>query len=135
MSADIGKKLDRQEVDTIKEYIDGRVKSIKPKVQEKPLPQENVAGFRNPCFRDFRCISCDKPVESICEKPLFPPLPSLQPLPGTKSYRPYTTFEIEQIRQHMFHAGMEVRKERFEVIAKERIKLQQQMLKLRYSLL
>lgn len=68
-------------------------------VVQQPMEamSDDAAGFKKPLR--FRCISCDKPVGI---KPLnaIPALPSISMFPGTRSFRPYTTYELELIRRH-----------------------------------
>lgn len=97
----------------------------------RPPTEEYAAGFRKVLIKNFNCISCDRPVDFARER-MFPPLPSAQALPNKKSNRPYTTFELDQIRQHMIRGGMEMEQERFEALDNRRRKLQSEILKLRY---
>ena len=69
-----------------------------PKVESAQTASANeAAGLKKPLR--FACLSCDKPVEM---KPLgvVPTLPSITTLPGTRTFRPYTTYELELIRRH-----------------------------------
>lgn len=106
---------------------------MKPKPVERPPPEELAAGIRKRFLVNHNCISCDRPVKYAREEP-FPPLPTIRCMPGSKSTRPYTTFELEQIRQHMFPGGLSMTKERFELLEKQRSKLQKEMLRLRLVL-
>ena len=131
LSCDVGKKLDKEEVGPLKEYLEARMKSMKPKPAEKPPQEDFAAGFRKVLLTNFNCISCDRPVK-YAQEGTFPVLPTIQAMPGAKSNRPYTTFELEQIRQHMLQGGLEMTKERFELLEKQRQKLQKDILKLRW---
>ena len=106
---------------------------MKPKPVERPPPEELAAGIRKRFLVNHNCISCDRPVKYAREEP-FPPLPTIRCMPGSKSTRPYTTFELEQIRQHMLPGGLSMTKERFELLEKQRSKLQKEMLRLRLVL-
>ena len=106
------------------------MESMKPKPVEKPPPEEFAAGIRKQFLVNHSCISCDRPVKYAREE-AFPPLPIIHSMPGSKSNRPYTTFELEQIRQHMLHRGLDMGKERFELLDKQRNKLQKELLRLR----
>lgn len=129
----MGKKLDKEEVEPLKRYLESRMEFMKPKPVERPPPEELAAGIRKRFLENHNCISCDRPVKYAREEP-FPPLPAIRCMPGSKSTRPYTTFELEQIRQHMFPGGLSMTKERFELLEKQRSKLQKEMLRLRLVL-
>lgn len=129
----MGKKLDKEEVEPLKRYLESRMEFMKPKPVERPPPEELAAGIRKRFLVNHNCISCDRPVKYAREEP-FPPLPTIRCMPGSKSTRPYTTFELEQIRQHMLPGGLSMTKERFELLEKQRSKLQKEMLRLRLVL-
>eukprot|EP00794_Sanderia_malayensis_P003329 gene3329-3816_t len=119
-------KINREDVQKLKEYFEKRMKSIKVKTPEPVLPEENAAGFRKPLLRNFNCISCDRALD-LLQEDAMPSLPFNQALPGSRALRPYTTFELEQVRKHMRGEGSN--KDRFE-LAQEREKLQRKLLKL-----
>ncbi|KAI8477591.1 Glutamine-rich protein 2, partial [Branchiostoma belcheri] len=82
LSDDLDGKLDRLELDPFKEYIQGQLNKLNRKMakvteieQQKEL--DEAAGFRKP----------------------VPALPSTNSLPVTATLRPYTTYELEKIRQ------------------------------------
>ena len=58
---------------------------------------DDAAGIRKGLH--FHCISCAKPVE-MKQRPSVATLPSITSLPGTRTFRPYTTYELEYIRRH-----------------------------------
>lgn len=69
---------------------------------KKPAEDKtSAAGTRSLLVQKANCISCDKPVNVFRESPTLPSLPQPKGLPGTKSSRPYTTFELDDIRQQM----------------------------------
>ena len=115
----------------LKDYFEARIQASKPKPVEKPPKEELAAGIRKQFLVNHNCISCDRPVKYASDG-MFPPLPILHSMPGSKSNRPYTTFELEQLRQHMLQRGLALTNERFEVIDKQRSKLQKEMLRLRW---
>ena len=119
-------------MEPLKHYLEARIQSMKPKPVEKPPPEESAAGIRRQFLVNHNCISCDRPVQYAKEE-AFPPLPTIHSLPGSKSNRPYTTFELEQIRQHMLRGGLGVGKERFELLERQRTKLQKEILRLRLA--
>ena len=132
LNSDVGKKLDKEEVEPLKHYLEKRMEAMKPKPIEKPPPEELAAGIRKQFLVNHNCISCDRPVKYAREG-TFPPLPTMHSMPGSKSNHPYTTFELEQIRQHMLQGGLAVTKERFELLERQRNKLQKEILRLRYE--
>jgi len=117
-------------VEPLKHYLEARMEAMKLKPVEKPPPDEFAAGIRKQFLVNHNCISCDRPVRYAREE-AFPPLPTIQSMPGSKSNRPYTTFGLEQIRQHMLQGGLGMTKERLELLEKQRTKLQKEILRLR----
>lgn len=86
------------QLDPLKQYLEGRIKAASVKIVKKQQDEsEDVAGFRKRLQQKVNCISCDRPVEITVHGP-EPSLPEYGPMPGTRSSRPYTTFELEQIR-------------------------------------
>ncbi|EFB25637.1 hypothetical protein PANDA_008599, partial [Ailuropoda melanoleuca] len=47
----------------------------------------------------FHCLSCDRPLETTVTGQFIPVTPVGPALPGHRSIRPYTVFELEQVRQ------------------------------------
>ena len=105
--------------------FDHRFKTIKLPPPESEKVDEGAAGFRKPLLRDFHCISCNHPVV-IPQEDAIPSLANGEALPGTRALRPYTTFELEQIRRQIRGAGY---KDKFEM-GTQREKLQKQLLRL-----
>ncbi len=69
-----------------------------PKTQEFQGEIANdAAGIKKPLR--FACLSCDKPVQ-MKQLDIMPTLPSITTFPGTRTFRPYTTYELEMIRRH-----------------------------------
>lgn len=106
LTEDIDGKLDRLELDPLKEWLEARLKALNDKLKKYQTNMEwtedDAAGIRKQLIQRFHCISCDRPVDMLPSGPL-PPVPSLPAQMGlnpTKSPRPYTTFELDQIRQH-----------------------------------
>lgn len=131
ISGNIKTKLDKTEVEPLKHYFEERLRMLKPKPSEvRPPPEEYAAGFRKVLIKNFSCISCDRPVE-YARDGMFPPLPLTQAMPIKKSNRPYTTYELDQVRQHMIRGGLEIDQERFEAIDNRRRRIQNELLKLR----
>ncbi|XP_042172261.1 glutamine-rich protein 2-like [Oncorhynchus tshawytscha] len=93
--------LDRIELDPVKKQLEDRWKSIRKQLQAQPAPKEDdAAGIRKQLVARFHCISCDRPVDMLTPGPHLVTLPSTPGLPSHKSNRPYTIYELEQVRQH-----------------------------------
>ncbi|XP_075260734.1 uncharacterized protein LOC142352200 isoform X3 [Convolutriloba macropyga] len=96
-------KLDKDELGPLKEWLENKLKGLKPKLikQEYRLDAtfdaDDAAGFRKPLSKAF-CISCDRSLDVAPAYPI-PTFPSYNPLPPSRSARPYTTYELDQIRQ------------------------------------
>ncbi|XP_067936315.1 glutamine-rich protein 2-like isoform X2 [Watersipora subatra] len=103
---DVDGKIDRTELDRLKAYLDRKLKDLNAKLKQNPGMFnpfcEDAAGLKKQML-PFNCLSCDKPV--VVSNPSNP---LTQSSPGgigdaftaNKSSRPYTTFELDQIRQH-----------------------------------
>ncbi|XP_030840503.1 uncharacterized protein LOC755388 isoform X2 [Strongylocentrotus purpuratus] len=97
LKLDIDNKLDRMELDPLKSYLDNRIKTVSSKYVKKEVETgEDAAGFRKP-LQKFHCISCDRPLDMSPQAPIAS-LPESKGLPSNRTGRPYTTFELEQIR-------------------------------------
>lgn len=101
---DIEGKLDRLELDPLKEWLESRLRALNEKLKKQnqaPVEwtDDDAAGIRRQLIQKFHCISCDRPVDIVPTGPV-PSLPTHNGLHPTRSPRPYTTFELDQIRQH-----------------------------------
>ncbi|XP_052069680.1 uncharacterized protein LOC127708654 isoform X3 [Mytilus californianus] len=110
---DIEGKLDRLELDPLKEWLESRLKALNEKLKKQnqaPVEwsEDDAAGIRRQLIQKFHCISCDRPVDIVPTGPV-PSLPTHNGLHPTRSPRPYTTFELDQIRQHAkrMYAGID----------------------------
>ncbi|XP_067042835.1 glutamine-rich protein 2-like isoform X4 [Acropora muricata] len=102
IAADIDQKLDRLELNPVKDHFEKKIKNMKCKhVDSLPVNDDPAAGFRKAMLR-FHCISCDRPVDMVPGNP-NPALPQTPGLPPSRSGRPYTTYELDQMRQ--IHRG------------------------------
>jgi hypothetical protein len=100
INEDVDGKLDRMELEPLKSYFDKKIDRMKTSpviVQPDEMGTDDAAGFKKPLR--FRCISCDKPV-GIRPNDAVPALPQIEMMPGGRSFRPYTTYELELIRRH-----------------------------------
>ncbi|XP_059406669.1 glutamine-rich protein 2 isoform X2 [Carassius carassius] len=101
ISTEMDCKLNRTELDPLKKQLDDRWRTIHKHLQTPPIPeQDDAAGFRKQLVARFHCISCDRPVDMMTPGQHLVSLPSAPGLPSHKSSRPYTVYELEQVRQH-----------------------------------
>ncbi|BFZ03678.1 hypothetical protein BsWGS_06718 [Bradybaena similaris] len=94
-------KLDRHEMSNLKGWLEKQLKALNNKIKTMgPGWQldDEAAGMKRQLIQRFHCLSCDKPIAVMPHAPI-PSIPSNYGLPKFKSTRPYTTFELEQIRQ------------------------------------
>ncbi|XP_073742095.1 glutamine-rich protein 2 isoform X14 [Callorhinus ursinus] len=94
-------KLDRLELDPVKQLLEDRWKSLRQQLKEhSPLYQaDEAAAMRRQLLAHFHCLSCDRPLETAVTGQFIPVTPVGPALPGHRSLRPYTIFELEQVRQ------------------------------------
>ncbi|KAB0400718.1 hypothetical protein E2I00_008345, partial [Balaenoptera physalus] len=94
-------KLDRLELDPVKQSLEDRWKSLRLQLKERsPLYQaDEAAAMRRQLLAHFHCLSCDRPLETPVTGEVIPLTPVGPGLPGHRSTRPYTVFELEQVRQ------------------------------------
>nr|XP_020771285.1 glutamine-rich protein 2 [Odocoileus virginianus texanus] len=94
-------KLDRLELDPVKQSLEDRWKSLRQQLKERsPLYQaDEAAAMRRQLLAHFHCLSCDRPLETPVTGQVIPVTPVGPCLPGHRSVRPYTVFELEQVRQ------------------------------------
>ncbi|XP_072795726.1 glutamine-rich protein 2 [Vicugna pacos] len=94
-------KLDRLELDPVKQSLEDRWKSLRQQLKERsPLYQaDEAAAMRRQLLAHFHCLSCDRPLETPVTGQVIPVTPVGPGLPGHRSVRPYTVFELEQVRQ------------------------------------
>ncbi|XP_061031246.1 glutamine-rich protein 2 [Eubalaena glacialis] len=99
--AEMDGKLDRLELDPVKQSLEDRWKSLRLQLKERsPLYQaDEAAAMRRQLLAHFHCLSCDRPLETPVTGEVIPLTPVGPGLPGHRSTRPYTVFELEQVRQ------------------------------------
>ncbi|XP_062840801.1 glutamine-rich protein 2 [Trichomycterus rosablanca] len=101
ISTEMDCKLNRIELDPLKKQLEDRWRSIHKQLQAQPAPEHNdAAGFRKQLVARFHCISCNRPIDMITPGPNLLLVPSPPRLPSHKSNRPYTTYELDQVRQY-----------------------------------
>ncbi|CAF0805235.1 unnamed protein product [Adineta steineri] len=109
INTDMNEKINRSELDALRDYIEKQLKKLK-KIAKDPqsnqqqqqqhthiIPEEEAAGLRKQIIR-FHCISCDRPID-VQPHPQQPSLPANLGMRPIQSPRPYTTYELDQIRQ------------------------------------
>uniref|UniRef100_A0A8C8WYY7 Glutamine rich 2 n=1 Tax=Panthera leo TaxID=9689 RepID=A0A8C8WYY7_PANLE len=94
-------KLDRLELDPVKQLLEDRWKALRQQLEERPplYQADEAAAMRKQLLAHFHCLSCDRPLETPVTGQIIPVIPTGPGLPGHRSIRPYTVFELEQIRQ------------------------------------
>ncbi|XDV13894.1 hypothetical protein PO909_002201, partial [Leuciscus waleckii] len=101
ISTEMDCKLNRIELDPLKKQLDDRWRNIHKNLQTQSLPeQDDAAGLRKQLVARFHCISCDRPVDMMTPGQLMSTLPLAPGLPSHRSSRPYSVYELEQMRQH-----------------------------------
>lgn len=85
---DIDGKLDRLELDPLKEWLESRLKALNDKLRRQQAQvewtEDDAAGIRKQLIQKFHCISCDRPVDLVPTGPV-PSLPTTNGLPPTRS--------------------------------------------------
>uniref|UniRef100_A0A8C8T6F0 Glutamine rich 2 n=2 Tax=Peromyscus maniculatus bairdii TaxID=230844 RepID=A0A8C8T6F0_PERMB len=99
--AEMDSKLDRLELDPVKQMLEDRWKSLRQQLKERsPLYQaDEAAAMRRQLLAHFHCLSCDRPLETAVTGQVISMTPIVPSMPGHRSVRPYTVFELEQVRQ------------------------------------
>ncbi|XP_066877392.1 glutamine-rich protein 2 isoform X1 [Kogia breviceps] len=94
-------QLDRLELDPVKQALEDRWKSLRLQLRERPplYQADEAATMRRQLLAHFHCLSCDRPLETPVTGQVTPLTPVVPGLPGHQSIRPYTVFELEQVRQ------------------------------------
>ncbi|XP_025078845.1 glutamine-rich protein 2-like isoform X2 [Pomacea canaliculata] len=101
LTNDVDGKLDRMELTPLKDWLERKLRILNKKIEQGKLEwnDDTAAGLRRQLLQHYHCLSCDKPMD-IMPTGAQPSLPAGYPLPPTRSPRPYTTFELDHIRQH-----------------------------------
>ncbi|KAJ8251725.1 hypothetical protein GJAV_G00224440 [Gymnothorax javanicus] len=101
ISTEMESKLNRIELDPLKQQLEERWKNIRKQLQAPPAPDlDDAAGIRRQLVARFHCISCDRPVDMMAPGPHLITVPAAPGMPSHRSMRPYTVYELEQVRQH-----------------------------------
>lgn len=99
LNDDVDGKLDRMEIDPLKDYINKRIKANKCKHVDVTISDDSAAGMTKPILK-FHCISCARPVD-VQPGMTAIPLPQYPAFPPSKMSRPHTAYELEHMRQHV----------------------------------
>ncbi|XP_039082203.1 glutamine-rich protein 2 [Hyaena hyaena] len=94
-------KLDRLELDPVKQLLEDRWKALRQQLKERPplYQADEAAIMRRQLLAHFHCLSCDRPLETPVPGQVIPVIPMNPGLPAHRSIHPYTIFELEQVRQ------------------------------------
>ncbi|GFS01256.1 glutamine-rich protein 2 [Elysia marginata] len=101
-------KLDRREMNNLKEWLEKQLKALNNKIKSMGPGfslDEEAAGMKKQLIQHFNCLSCDKPLDVMPHPPIAS-IPANYGMPKSRSPRPYTTFELDQIRQHARSLGV-----------------------------
>ncbi|ESO84975.1 hypothetical protein LOTGIDRAFT_168234 [Lottia gigantea] len=99
LTEDVDGKIDKMEMDPLKGWVDSRIRELNKKIAKSQpgWTDDDAAGLRKQLIQRFQCLSCDKTIHMTSKNPVASlPLPSS--MPTTRSARPYTIFELDQIR-------------------------------------
>ncbi|XP_078510710.1 glutamine-rich protein 2 isoform X2 [Lissotriton helveticus] len=101
ISSEMESKLDRLELDPFKRQLEERWKAIRKQLKDRSphYDADEAAGIRKQLIARFHCISCDRPVDMAVPGPPVMTVPSMPALPCHRTNRPYTVYELEQVRQ------------------------------------
>uniref|UniRef100_A0A4W4HFI8 DUF4795 domain-containing protein n=1 Tax=Electrophorus electricus TaxID=8005 RepID=A0A4W4HFI8_ELEEL len=101
ISKEMESKLNRIELDPLKKQLEDRWRSINKQLQTQPAPvHDDAAGFRSFYFLYvFHELNGSAPLPPLGFRHLVT-LPSPPGLPSHKTNRPYTIYEMEQMRHH-----------------------------------
>ncbi|VDP16398.1 unnamed protein product [Schistosoma margrebowiei] len=102
-------KLDRDEMEQLREWLEKRFKSINKRLNSfthdtSPTRQitDDAAGLKRSLMQHYHCISCDRPLEVALSQEYLGSYPAdSRGFPMNKSIRPYTTFDLESLRHQI----------------------------------
>nr|CAD7404552.1 unnamed protein product [Timema poppensis] len=97
---EIENKLDKIEISPLKEFVNQKLKSLQERLKALAAMRRDVesAGTKKRLLRHVNCISCDKDVVMRMDEGT-PSIPAPEPLPPSRSMRPYLTYELDQVRR------------------------------------
>ncbi|KAM4030972.1 glutamine-rich protein 2-like isoform 2-T3 [Anomaloglossus baeobatrachus] len=101
INVEMQNKLNRIEIEPLKNILEERWKDLSRQLKEHPPQYEadEAAGIRKQLIQRFNCISCDRTVDMMVPRPVMITIPRIPGLPAHYSSRPYSAFELNQVRQ------------------------------------
>ncbi|XP_073537295.1 glutamine-rich protein 2 [Phyllobates terribilis] len=101
INVEMQKKLDRIELEPMKNVLEQCWRDLRRQLQDHPPQYEadEAAGIRKQLIQRFHCISCNRMVDMVVPGPEILTIPNIPGLPARGSSRPYTVFELDQVRQ------------------------------------
>ncbi|KAM4031060.1 glutamine-rich protein 2 isoform 3-T3 [Anomaloglossus baeobatrachus] len=101
INVEMQNKLDRIELEPMKNILEQCWRNLRRQLQEHPPQYEGdeAAGIRKQLIQRFHCISCNRMVDMVVPGPEMLTIPNIPGLPPRGSNRPYTVFELDQVRQ------------------------------------
>ncbi|XP_014241007.1 uncharacterized protein LOC106661833 [Cimex lectularius] len=93
-------KIDRGELDPLKDEISERIEQINKKVEKLSAMKEGrvAAGAKKKYMTNVNCISCDRNVSMKIENDV-PCIPAMADLPAMHSIAPYISYELDHLRK------------------------------------
>ncbi|XP_073419264.1 glutamine-rich protein 2 isoform X2 [Dendrobates tinctorius] len=100
INVEMQNKLDRTELEPMKNILEQCWRDLRGQLQEHPLKYEadEAAGIRKQLIQRFHCISCNRMVDMVVPGPEILTIPNIPGLPARGSSRPYTVFDLDQVR-------------------------------------
>nr|CAI5857672.1 unnamed protein product [Callosobruchus analis] len=96
----VGNKLDRMELNPLRDFINNKLRSLQEKFRTLTAlkKEQEAAGTKSKYLRNVNCISCDKDVvmRKEMDPTQFPKPYAAQP---TRSMGPYLAYELDQLRK------------------------------------
>lgn len=97
---EVGNKLDKMEVDPLREFVNTKLKALQEKFKALTglKKEQEAAGTKSRFLRNVNCISCDKDV--VMRKEMDVSLkPKAYAMPPTRNMAPYLAYELDQLRK------------------------------------
>lgn len=104
--SNLGGKMDKSEMDPFRNHLESRLKALTSLLEKtnsvggmyQNVEADQAAVFRKPLI-GYKCVSCSKDAKPQISEPVAS-IPSGGFMPGSNHLRPYTTFELHNIRSH-----------------------------------